>query len=136
MKRILLTVALASISLTLNADPMTKPIRYTWIAESCDTWNCAAGALVLAGGDKNLVVLPTGRHDVPWVILRRVEEGSIYIPEDEPFACSVFTTMAEATAHFDSLDTCRTPLMLSVPDGRMVIASLQQCGLQKRRVTR
>lgn len=137
MKGFVFAVVLAGISLVVNAEETTKPIRYTWIATSCESWNCAAAALVLADGDKHLIVLPTGRNEVPWVILRRVEEGSIYVPEDEPFSCEVFTTSAAATAHYDGLEGCRGGMMLSVPDGRMVVASLQKCdGLTKRRVVR
>lgn len=127
MTRFLCAVVLVVTASVLNAQT-TKPIRYTWIATSCETWNCAAAALVLANGDKDVLVLPTGQADTPWIILRRVEQGSVYIPEDEPFACEVFTSSAEATARFEGMERCHGPLMLSVPDGRMVIASLQTCG--------
>jgi hypothetical protein len=83
---------------------------------------------VLANGDKNVIVLPTGQTDVPWVVLRRVEEGSVYIPDDEPFTCEVYTSSIPASVRFDEMDKCHGPLMLSVPDGRMVVASLQKCG--------
>lgn len=128
MKRILLTVALVAFPSVLSAQETTKPIRYTWIATSCETWNCAAAALVLANGDKHVIVLPTGRDDVPWVTLRRVEEGSVYVPEDEPFTCDVYSAFGDASARFSAMENCHSPLMLNVPDGRVVIASLQKCG--------
>lgn len=137
MKRFLFAVALAAISIGVNAEQTTKPIRYTWIATSCENWNCAAAALVLANGDKHVIVLPTGQNEVPWVILRRVEEGSLYIPDEEPFRCEVFTTSAEASAHFDGMEACRGAMLMSVPDGRLVVTALQKCdGLSKRRAVR
>lgn len=120
----------------VSAQEITKPIRYTWIATSCEAWNCAAAALVLANGDKGVIVLPTNVDSRPWVILRRVEEGSIYIPDDEPFGCEVFSTVSEATSHFDAMDTCRAPLIVNVPDGRALVTSLNQCSAQKRRAAR
>lgn len=138
MKRtLLLAVVLAAFPTSLaSAQVTTNPIRYTWIATSCENWDCAASAFILSAGDKNVLVMPTGVKDRPWVILRRVEEGSIFIPEDEPFGCEVFTTMAAATARFDSMNGCRAPLMLSVPDGRAVVASLHKCAQSKQRVAR
>ena len=133
MRRIFPILVFVAMSFAAIAEETTNPIRYTWIATSCETWNCAAAALVLADGDKHLIVLPTGRDETPWVILRRVEEGSIYIPEDEPFACTVFEATAEATTHFQGLESCRNGIMLSAPDGRMVVTALQSCGSGKRR---
>jgi hypothetical protein len=137
MKRVLLTVALAAVTSVALADtPTTKPIRYTWIASSCSTWNCAAAALVLANGDKYVIVLPTGREDAPWVVLKRVEEGSIYVPPEEPYTCEVFADLHGGTARFHALDSCHAPMILNVPDGRTVVTSLVQCGSVKRRATR
>lgn len=143
MFRTLCTAALAlalAMALTVPAaadEPHTNPIRYTWIVTSCTTWNCAAAALVMAGGDKHVMVLPTGRDDRPWLILKRVEEGSIYIPDDEPFGCEVFDTAAAATAHFDGIESCHAPMVLTVPDGRAVVTSAYQCpGGSKRRAAR
>jgi hypothetical protein len=133
MKRFLFAVALAFLTTSLSAQVTTNPIRYTWIATSCQNWNCAASALVLANGDKYVIVMPTGREDVPWIILKRVDEGSVFIPEDEPFSCEVFQETAAATATFDGMEACHSPMMLSVPDGRMVIASVTKCGTTTRR---
>jgi hypothetical protein len=107
---------------------ITKPIRYTWIATSCETWNCAAAELVLADGSPHVMALPTKDEARPWLILRRVEEGSIFIPEDEPFTCEVFDGVSSATTRFSALDACHSPIILNVPDGRAVVMSLQKCG--------
>ncbi len=136
MNRHSIIVALATffIAVSSAAQDITKPIRYTWIVTSCERWNCAAAALVMAEGDPHVIALPTGREDRPWLVLRRVEEGSIFIPEDEPFTCDVFASVTDASAVFGSMQACHAPLIVNVPDGRAVIASLAQCdGSTKRR---
>jgi hypothetical protein len=128
MKRMFLLAAMTLMAAAaMSAEPIEKPIRYTWIATSCETWNCAVSALVMADGDKHVITLPTGNEERPWLILKRVEEGSIYIPDDEPFACDVFETLNLATSHMSAMDTCRAPMVLSVPDGRTIVASVADC---------
>jgi hypothetical protein len=135
MHRLLITLALVMIASALEAQT-TKPIRYTWITTSCENWNCAAAALVLAGGDKYVLVLPTGGEETPWIVLRRVEEGAIVVDENEPFYCEVFDNLDGAMTQFHTLDGCRLPLILNVPDGRAVVAALRECGIGKRRAVR
>jgi hypothetical protein len=117
----------------VTAQQVTDPIRYTWIATSCETWNCAASALVLANGEPNVIVLPTNVPELPWLILRRVEEGSIYIPETESFGCNVFAEISAATANYGGVESCRKPMLLTVPDGRTVVIALNNCKQQGRR---
>lgn len=120
----------------VSAQEATKPIRYTWIVSSCPTWNCAAAALVMANGKADTIALPTGRDERPWLVLKRVEEGSLFIPEDEPFHCEVFSTVADASLNFATLESCHDPMILNVPDGRAVIVSLSTCtsGAKRRAV--
>ncbi len=133
---LILALAIAGAAVA-NDQPITKPIRYTWIATSCETWNCAVAALVMADGDKHVLVLPTGVESHPWIVLKRVEEGSVFVPEDEPFACDVFDGVDGAASRFQATGSCHAPLMLSVPDGRAVMVSLKQCGgTGKRRAAR
>jgi len=135
MKHALAAAALVILAMTAEAQ-IEKPIRYTWIASSCATWNCAAAAMVLANGDTNVVVLPTGLIDTPFVVLRRVEEGSIVLPEGEPFGCEVFDDMNSAAATYNATETCRSPLLFNMPDGRMAVTSLYKCSaVGKRRAT-
>ena len=137
MKRFQLAVALVILLASAAlAEPITKPIRYTWIATSCTSWNCAAAALIMANGDKYVIVLPTGEQDRPWLILRRVEEGALVLPEDEPFTCEVFTDVAVAATRQMAMESCHAPLMLNVPDGRAVVASLAKCDPSRRRAMR
>lgn len=134
MQRLTLSFLLVH-TLSANAQ-VTNPIRYTWIAEACASWNCAAAALVLANGKPNVIVLPTRVDKYPWLVLRRVEEGSFFVPDDAPFRCEVFEATSSAFSRFAAMDHCHAPLILNVPDGRIVVTSLQKCNIVKRRVIR
>lgn len=138
MKRTWFLVVLFLVAAVAHADdpPVTNPITYTWIASSCTTWNCAASALVLANGNKYVITLPTGDDERPWLILRRVEEGAVYIPEDEPYACEVFDTVNDGASRLNAMEPCHAPIILNVPDGRTVVTSLTTCKASKRRVLR
>jgi hypothetical protein len=135
MKPSILGVALITLCLNnfVTAQEVTNPIHYTWIASSCETWNCAAAALVMANGEPNVIVLPTNVPDFPWVILRRVESGSIYIPETEAFGCDVYAEVNEATSNYNAMEGCRKAMVLTVPDGRSVVVSLHKCDSGARR---
>lgn len=138
MKSLNFAVALVTLALSAPAfaEDTTNPIRYTWVVTSCATWNCAASALIMADGEPNVIAVPTTDTQSPWLVLRRVEEGSVYIPETESFGCDVFGEVASATSHYLAMDSCRSPMVFSVPDGRAVVISLNQCGQPRRRAVR
>ncbi len=128
MHRILGLAFAVSLLLPASAGAqITKPIRYTWMVTSCPTWNCAAAELVLASGDKGVIVLPTGQQENPWVVLRRVEEGALEVDEKEPYACETFEAVSAASAQFSTIDACHGPMILNVPDGRALVVSLKNC---------
>lgn len=135
MKHLLAAAVLVILSIPAQAQ-ITNPIRYTWIPSSCATWNCAASALILANGEPDVVVLPTGRTDTPWVVLRRVQEGSIVLPDDEPYACEVYGDVSTAAASFSAIEGCRSPMMFNTPDGQILVTAMHKCGIGgKRRAT-
>ncbi|HYC60604.1 MAG TPA: hypothetical protein VEK79_13650 [Thermoanaerobaculia bacterium] len=133
MRRVLLSLALVTVASAAAAQEATNPIRHTWVVTSCERWTCAAAALIMANGEPNVIALPTGREDRPWLVLRRVEEGSIFIPEDEPFTCEVFESVTEAATKFSTMPSCHGAIVLNVPDGRAVIASTAKCASGERR---
>lgn len=136
MNRFLSAVALVVLGLaatSASAQQATNPIRTTWVPTTVTDWQTAASALVASGGDGTVIVLPTGQEAHPWVILRRVEEGSVYVPDSEIHACDVFASPAEAVARFAALDGCRRPMLLVAPDGRQVMLSLRGCDGGRRR---
>lgn len=132
----ILVVSALMMASAAEAQQFTNPIRYTWIAESVDHWNKAASALALSGGDGTVIAVPTGREATPWILIRRVEEGSVYIPDDEPHLCNVFKTMGEASSRALSMSPCHNAMLLSVPGGESVVISLRECSTNRRRSVR
>jgi hypothetical protein len=137
MKTFLLALAITLAATSASAQDITAPIKYTWIVTSCETWDCASSALLLSHGDGNTIVLPTKNEERPWLVVRRVEEGSIYIPEDEPFHCEVFDDFDNAADRYSDLGPCRLSTVMNMMDGQSVVLSLRKCDSTKRRaVTR
>src|SRR5690242_1623711 len=97
------TVALAAALIALAAfaaDAQENPcpcvaLSHTWLVSSCDSWNCAASALVMANGDPQVVVMPTRSDQHKWVVLRRVVSGSVTASPDEPFLIEQYSTMSD-----------------------------------------
>lgn len=111
---------------------VTNPVSYTWMISSCATWNCALKALVEADGDGSVVAVPSKCEKYPWLVLRRVESGSVYVDPEEPFACELFDTATQATARFDSLESGQFPGMLT-SHGANIVVYLKA---EKRRASR
>jgi hypothetical protein len=133
MKALILAVAILLPAVLANAQEFTEPIKYTWISTSCETWDCAASAFILGAGDRNTIILPTGSAKRPWLVLRRVEEGSVFIPEDEPFSCEVFQEMEKAMNRYNELNHCHSPIVMNTHDGRAVVLSMAKCEPSGRR---
>ena len=128
---VVLSLALAG--LASADDGFTKPISYTWVATSCTSWHDAASALVAAAGDPYLIVVPTTDEERPWLILRRVESGSVYIPPEEPFLAELFPHLDGAAAQFSTIAASRFPGVLTVPGGGAVV-TYRRTEVRKRSV--
>ncbi len=133
MKPIIVALAILFPAAVAGAQEFTQPIRYTWIATSCETWDCAVTAFIQAAGDRNTIVVPTKSEKRPWLVLRRVEAGSIFIPEDEPFSCEVFQQMTDAMTRYNGLAGCQSPLVMNMLDGTAVVMSMAKCEPSGRR---
>jgi hypothetical protein len=139
MTRLIFALAFSVLTAASAGAQITKPIRYTWMVTSLESWKEAAAALALADGDGSVLAMPTGEESHPWLLLRRIEEGSIFIPEDEPRVCEVFPTMTEASSHYLGMGTCPGAMLLTVPDGRSLVVSMRDCtddGTRRRVVRR
>ena len=108
-------------------DPCPCPVTgYTWLADPCNTWNCAASALIMANGDPHVLVLPSASKQFKWVVLRRAASGSVAISPDAPFVVESFPTMAEGNARFSALENADAPLLVTSMDGNVVVIHLRQ----------
>ncbi len=99
---------------------------FIWLADACETWNCAASAMVLANGDAHVLVIPTASNSFKWVVLRRVVGGSVAVSPDAPFVVQSFRSMADGTAHFATIGNDRVPMMLTTMDGDVLVVALRE----------
>jgi hypothetical protein len=100
----------------------TNPI---WIATPCDTWNCAAAALINANGDPQVFTLPMSGPQYKWVVLRRVASGSVTVSPDNPLQVEQFTKMVDGSIRFDGIDKSLVPMMVTAADGTIIVLSLR-----------
>jgi len=111
------------------------PLSNVWVVKSCDTWNCAAASLIMANGDPYTVSLSTGNTDHPWVIVRRIVTGTATDSSDDPYQLDAFDHATEAMSHFSAMPDSARPIMVSAPDGKMLILSLRADSQKRRAVT-
>ena len=117
------TVALA------DTDPCPCIVLgYTWMATPCETWNCAASALVLANGDAHTMVLPMTDDHVKWVVLRRVVSGSATVSPDNPLLIERFGNMLDGSVRFSALDHNSSPLLVTATGGNVLVVYLKPKG--------
>lgn len=110
------------------------PLSHTWIAEPCETWNCAASAMVMANGDANVLVMPTASEKFKWVVVRRVVSGSVAVSPDAPFLVENFGTMTDGSARFAAIENAHVPLLVTTADGNTLVVYLRQAEERPRAV--
>jgi len=124
---IVMLVTLAAGQSVADTDPCPCiPLSYAWHATPCETWNCAASALVLANGDPNVMVLPTTNDKVKWVVIQRAVSGSFIVSPDAPVIVERFNTMVEGSSRFAALDHTNAPLLVTATDGNVLVVYLRQ----------
>jgi len=135
-KALLLAVAMTLVVAgAMRADCPCLPVATSWSVTACETWTCAAGALVLAAGDPNVFTLPTSSEHFHWIVLRRAAgDGTIVVPEP-PFQLEQFATMTDGSSRFGSIDQRQAPLLVTAPDGSVLVLSLRQPEARRRVVS-
>ena len=127
----LFALAFAAVADDQNACPCVA-LSYTWIVKSCDSWNCAAAALIMADGDPQVFVMPTRSDTHKWVVLRRVVSGSVTQSPDEPFLIEQFSSMSDGSARFAGLNQAVAPLLITPTDGNVLVVFLREAEQRRR----
>jgi hypothetical protein len=124
MKPAALFVALTLVAVLLPAQNVCPcvPVTHLWTVESCDSWNCAASAAIMANGDPNVLTMPAPGNDGHWLVLKRVNSGSYIAPPDAPYLLESFDSVDGAMARFTAAGD-HAPMILSVPDGKFVVVT-------------
>lgn len=127
MRTTIVILTLSFVSLAASADPAKGvPTAYKWLVTPCETWNCAASALVTAAGDPYVIALPTNSTKYGWIVLRRVNGGSYFFPDDAPFRLESFDEPTLAVSRYSALDRTFAPLTVTTPDRRMLVIYLNE----------
>jgi len=130
-----LALCVTLITITARAQQMCPcvPISYDWIAVPCDSWNCVTSTVVLANSDRSVVPMPTASSDYTWVVLRRIVVGSAIVSPDAPFKVDGFDSLAVASAHFYATDHELQPMLLTAPDGKVLVVARTAPEVPRRR---
>jgi hypothetical protein len=127
MRTAIVLLTLSLVSTSLSADPAKgAPTSYQWLVTPCETWNCATSALVTAAGDPYVIALPTTSTKYTWIVLRRVNGGSYFFPDDAPFRLEMFDDASVGVARYSAVDRMQAPLTITTPDHRMLVVYLNQ----------
>jgi len=117
----------------LSADCPCIPLTHLWVVKTCDDWNCATTELMLAGGDPQVMAIPVGLDNPRWLVLRRIASGSaIDVNATDPYEIRQFDGLEGAITHYTELTHERLPMMLTAPDGQVLVISLKQGEPRKR----
>lgn len=137
MKPVLVAVLAAFVFGSAGAQEVCPcvPVPHVWSVETCETWNCAAAAMIAASGDRYVLSMPAPSDDARWLIIRRVNAGSYIVSPDAPFVAETFDGVDGASSRFLSISD-RTPMLLSVPDGKFVVVMSREPQLKRRAVSR
>jgi hypothetical protein len=130
-----LTVGLsAAPAATPEACPCV-PITHLWTAVTCETWDCAAAALAVAAGDPYTFAYPSGDPAHPWIVMRRLASGTSGDSGNDPFKVDMYDDFTGAAVAYMGIDHEMRPMLLSSPDGRMLVLSLREAPVPKRRAS-
>ena len=115
-----LTLFVAGVAIPQQVCPCV-PLSYEWTVVPCETWNCAASAMVMANGDKFVLAMPTGSDDFKWVVIKRIVSGTAVSSPDAPFKLDSFDGMDGAFNRFAIISRDLQPLVLTAPDGKVLL---------------
>lgn len=131
---LLVLVAMTAVASDDNPCPCI-PISKVWVVTSCETWNCAQAAMILAGGDPYVMAVPTGDTKYGWVVARRVVAGTVATEPPDPYVINSYPTASDGVTHYTSADPNTFPMMITAIDGTTLVLKLREpAGPGRRRV--
>jgi hypothetical protein len=119
---VLIVLALLTFAAPAFAD-FTVPPPQVWIAVPCGDWNCVMAELTVAGGDPNVIAVPTTSTEYPWIVLERVQAGVIGGETETPWTVEQFTFISDASNRFSAILPNLSPVMVTTTSQGFLIAS-------------
>lgn len=102
------------------------PTAHLWTVKTCSDWTCAATEIAVGNGDPQVIAMPVGIDDQRWLIVRRFTTGSAIDSGDDPFKLEQFDGMAGAAVRFAGFNHDQRPMLLTAPDGQVLVIALRQ----------
>src|ERR1043166_6225989 len=133
---LLLGITLAPAAIADNVCPCV-PITHLWTVKTCADWTCASTELAVGNGDTQVFAVPVGMDDARWLIVRRVAGGSFTdsAAADDPFRLEQFDGFGSGAFRFSGLSTDFKPMILTAPDGKVLVMSLRLPEPKRRAVS-
>lgn len=133
---ILAFICCVTLAVPVVADCPCVPISHLWTVKTCADWNCASTELVLSNGDPQVIAVPTGIDDKRWLVVRRFAAGAAIDNSGDPFELKQFDHMNGAVNAYGAIDGAKKPMLMTAPDGQVLVISLKEPASPKRRATR
>jgi hypothetical protein len=109
------------------------PLTHLWVVKTCNDWPCASTELLLANGDPQVIAMPVAIGDARWLIVRRFTAGGAINASDDPFSLKQFDGMSAAVDHYRTFTADQRPMLLTAPDGQVLVIGLRQPEVARRR---
>jgi hypothetical protein len=118
----------------ISADDLCPciPLTHLWTVKTCNDWNCANTELLLGNGDPQVFAVPVGLTDGRWLVMRRFVSGSAVADPNDPFQLEQFPKMNDGFSRFATIDQQQKPLLMTSPDGQVLVASMKPSGNTRR----
>jgi hypothetical protein len=130
------SLLLLLVSAPTNADCPCIPLTHLWIVKTCSDWNCASTELAVASGDPQVIAVPVGINDSRWLVVRRFAAGAAIDVNDDSFQLKQFDGMDGAVTHYATIARDHHPMLMTAPDGQVLVLSTKQPEPRRRAVTR
>lgn len=129
---LLIALAPAAIADT-NVCPCV-PVTHLWVVKTCPDWTCASTELAVANGDTQVIAVPVGIDDTRWLVIRRVTSGSFGEESADPYRMEQFDGFGSAALRFAGISADFKPVILTAPDGKVLVMSLRTPEVKRRAV--
>jgi hypothetical protein len=130
MRTLQLTAALAFVLLATAASAQQEcpcvPLPPLWVVSTVNSWSSAMSTVITGNGDPLIFVLPDGTDATRWLVIRRVVGGSYTDDGKDAHQLEQFDGASSAIARLSAIDSARSPLIVTAPDGRYLVISLRE----------
>lgn len=127
-------LTLAPVAVADNLCPCV-PVTHLWTVKTCPDWTCASTELAIGNGDTQVIAVPVGIDDTRWLVVRRVASGSFVDTAGDPYRLEQFDGFDTAAIRFGGMGADFKPVIMTAPDGKVLVMSLRTPEPKRRAVS-